>query len=327
MTSKELVQQGIAAYKAGRKQEARDLLTRAVDLDPDNEGAWLWLSGVVDTDEERLACLAEVLAINPDNATAQRGMDLLRAKGVRPAPVLEPAPPPPPSPPVLEQPDEEPAPPAQPLYLDDAEFEPSPRPLYPAEAELEPAEPELRPEMSSGPVPPEMSSGPVPPEKDRDDITPTTFWLAVAGLGLAFVCVLALLLYVLLGPGIQLPGARPTESPAAITAVLYEQVAAHNAEDIDRYMATMHSDTKGLDEMRSTLADLYATHDLDTRLYEVEVLKVTSREARVSFVLVTRQIRGPAFTDNRIEGVFILRKDDGRWKLYDQEIEDIEYLE
>ena len=72
---------------------------------------------------------------------------------------------------------------------------------------------------------------------------------------------------------------------------------------------------------------MYASYDLDTRVSGVELLKTSGDEARVSFVLVTRKVRGPAFRDNRIEGVFILRKEGGAWKLYDQEIDEIEYLE
>jgi hypothetical protein len=45
--------------------------------DPDNERAWLWLSGVVDPLDERCYCLEQVLRINPANATARRGLAAL----------------------------------------------------------------------------------------------------------------------------------------------------------------------------------------------------------------------------------------------------------
>jgi hypothetical protein len=84
--SKELLQQGIAALKAGRKDEARRLLERVVQENPRSEQGWLWLSGAVDTDEERRFCLAQILSINPRNALAQRGLEALG-----PGPVLSPA--------------------------------------------------------------------------------------------------------------------------------------------------------------------------------------------------------------------------------------------
>jgi len=74
----ELLNQGIAALKTGHKEKARNLLTQAVQLDQQDETAWLWLSGAVETDEERYTCLENALTINPDNMTVQRGLEALR---------------------------------------------------------------------------------------------------------------------------------------------------------------------------------------------------------------------------------------------------------
>lgn len=52
MPSEKLLKQGVAALKAGRKGEARDLLTQVVEQDERNEMAWLWLSGAVETEEK-----------------------------------------------------------------------------------------------------------------------------------------------------------------------------------------------------------------------------------------------------------------------------------
>jgi hypothetical protein len=73
----ELLSQGIAALKAGQKTIARDLLEQVIKQDRLNESAWLWLSGAVDTDEERQTCLQKVIAINPDNKAAQLGLQRL----------------------------------------------------------------------------------------------------------------------------------------------------------------------------------------------------------------------------------------------------------
>jgi hypothetical protein len=81
--------QAIAAAQAGRKAEARRLLELLLDADERNEQAWLWLSGVVDSDEERIICLENVLTINPHNETARIGLVTL---GARPAADQAPAP-------------------------------------------------------------------------------------------------------------------------------------------------------------------------------------------------------------------------------------------
>ena len=84
MTTDDLLKQGIAALNAGRKAEARNLLMQVVQQDERNEMAWLWLSGAVDTHQERRTCLENVLAINPNNGIARRGLGSLIAKeGVR----------------------------------------------------------------------------------------------------------------------------------------------------------------------------------------------------------------------------------------------------
>jgi hypothetical protein len=65
-----LLQQGIAAYKAGKRDEARKLFISAVEQDPDNERAWQWMYNVCNTDKGRIHCLTQILRINPNNKKA-----------------------------------------------------------------------------------------------------------------------------------------------------------------------------------------------------------------------------------------------------------------
>jgi hypothetical protein len=75
-----MVREGIRAYRAGNKTEARTLLMKATELDEYNEQAWLWLSAVVETPEEQRTCLENVLIINPSNERAKNGIQMLTAK-------------------------------------------------------------------------------------------------------------------------------------------------------------------------------------------------------------------------------------------------------
>ena len=79
-----LVAQGIELLQAGDSAAARELLSQAVVFDPRNEKAWLWLAGAVETDKERRICLSHVVALNPYNAVAQRGLERLEAALVAP---------------------------------------------------------------------------------------------------------------------------------------------------------------------------------------------------------------------------------------------------
>ena len=87
--SQELLKKGIAAAKAARqkpaspeqieprRRQARSLLARVLKLDKNNIQAWLWLSTVVDTPREQVACFKNVLALDPANKHARAGLTRL----------------------------------------------------------------------------------------------------------------------------------------------------------------------------------------------------------------------------------------------------------
>ena len=88
--------EGIARAKAGEGERARDLLLRVVERDERNAQAWLWLSGVVESLEDRRVALENVLAIEPENALARAGLDWLNQHSPVPtlsgvAPGMQPA--------------------------------------------------------------------------------------------------------------------------------------------------------------------------------------------------------------------------------------------
>lgn len=82
-----MVREAKRAIRAGNKSEAQALLLKATELDQSNEQAWMWLSAVVETVEDQMICLENVLQINPSNADAKRGLELLRKKA--PPPLAE----------------------------------------------------------------------------------------------------------------------------------------------------------------------------------------------------------------------------------------------
>ena len=77
-----LYQRGVAAARGGQKRVAAGLLTRSLRLDPRNEGAWLWLSGVLESPQQIAFCLQAVLRINPANEHALKGMRWLEGRGL-----------------------------------------------------------------------------------------------------------------------------------------------------------------------------------------------------------------------------------------------------
>ncbi len=95
-----LLARGIAATRAGDRSVARQLLTQVIQDDPGSEAAWLWLSSVLDTPQGRAFCLRQVLALNPANQTARKGLAALGKAPPAPAIVAQQAPAPVPPAPV-----------------------------------------------------------------------------------------------------------------------------------------------------------------------------------------------------------------------------------
>jgi tetratricopeptide (TPR) repeat protein len=107
----DLLQQGIVAARAGKREEARALLMQVVEGDERNEQAWLWLAGVVDTPEDIRTCLQNVLDLNPANQQAQQGLAWVEKRYGPPVPSQGLSFPAPLSPPRREVPASPPTPP------------------------------------------------------------------------------------------------------------------------------------------------------------------------------------------------------------------------
>jgi tetratricopeptide (TPR) repeat protein len=72
MPDENLLQQAITAARAGRELSARELFLRVVQAEPQNELAWMWLTGLLDNIDERVYACKKVLAINPGNVRARK---------------------------------------------------------------------------------------------------------------------------------------------------------------------------------------------------------------------------------------------------------------
>jgi hypothetical protein len=66
-----LLTQAIEIFNAGRRAEARTLLSDLSQRYPDMELAWLWLAAATDDYDEKVRALGRVLAINPANQKAR----------------------------------------------------------------------------------------------------------------------------------------------------------------------------------------------------------------------------------------------------------------
>lgn len=77
---KKLLKDAALAYRDGDKAKAQEILLQLVGIDEKNEKAWLLLSAVVESLEDRQIALENALTINPKNEKARRGLELVEKK-------------------------------------------------------------------------------------------------------------------------------------------------------------------------------------------------------------------------------------------------------
>lgn len=81
---RDMLAQGIAAVKQRNVDEAYYYLSRVLKAANSHEeerlSAWMWLSAIAETYEEKRICLENVLVINPTHPQARRGLALLEGR-------------------------------------------------------------------------------------------------------------------------------------------------------------------------------------------------------------------------------------------------------
>lgn len=87
-----LLTEARAALGRGDLDATRAALTQVLRQDPGNAQAWLLMSGVVATPEQKRDCLERVLRADPNNTAARRGLEMLAAPAAPIAPAAPAAP-------------------------------------------------------------------------------------------------------------------------------------------------------------------------------------------------------------------------------------------
>jgi hypothetical protein len=72
-----LLQQAISAVRAGHELTARDIFLEVVEINPRNETAWMWLTGLLDDLDDCIYACQQVLEINPTNAKVNQYLSQL----------------------------------------------------------------------------------------------------------------------------------------------------------------------------------------------------------------------------------------------------------
>lgn len=76
----DLTARGIEAYKQGNIAGAHQLFVEALRENANDELAWLWISGTIASDKDKMICLENALRINPNNEVTRQALTRLQEK-------------------------------------------------------------------------------------------------------------------------------------------------------------------------------------------------------------------------------------------------------
>jgi hypothetical protein len=128
--------------------------------------------------------------------------------------------------------------------------------------------------------------------------------------------------------GTTVPGCSQETKPAGDPLlVVRENIRAMNSKELDKTMATIDEQSDSYDKTKELARQLFAAYDLKYELDSAKVIEKSDDLAKVECVQTTRKVSGPAFRDNRIHIVQLLRNVGGEWKIYGSKTEKIDYLD
>ncbi|MFD1851566.1 hypothetical protein [Oceanobacillus bengalensis] len=98
------------------------------------------------------------------------------------------------------------------------------------------------------------------------------------------------------------------------------------SQDEAGHMETIHSGSPSYEGTKD-LFDQLSLYTLDITLSDVTVEEKSEEEARIAYTQTTVKVDGPAYENNKVTGVHVLRPEDGEWKIYGTEVIEIIYLD
>ena len=305
-------------YEIGRAKKAaaaddfitaQKILKNVLSQDPKHVEAWLALADVVQNPEHSLQCYQRVLKFDPGNQTARHKLEIYQQTPSKSSF----------------------APNAQALenrlqQVPQSEFVHND--LWKVDV-INPSttSASIRTDLQATKPEPEKRSKMKPPQKSKI----SGRWLEISLIALLVMCAACVLGLVFLIPKnnvVQGEQSGEEVSPTSenVTAVIFENIRASNTENYARYMATIYSKSPAYKSTEAMTREAFSLFDLSYNISSVKVIEQKKNQAVVAFVLTTKKIRGASFRDNRITGEMILRKENGVWKIYDQKVHNITYL-
>lgn len=114
---------------------------------------------------------------------------------------------------------------------------------------------------------------------------------------------------------------------AGILNAVRANVQAMEARNLAGVMETIHPESLDYTATQQFMEELLANYTLRCTLENAKIVSVKQDEAQVSFVQTTEKVSGEMpFDDNLVEGIHLLKKHNGVWKIYSSQIIKSEFL-
>lgn len=105
-----------------------------------------------------------------------------------------------------------------------------------------------------------------------------------------------------------------------VTEVIYRNLEATQAEDVNAVMETIHSGGPQITSTRSGMEFVFKNYDMVYEIEYLEFLVINDEEVQAVYQQTTKSVSGTGFADTRSVGIHTLKIDkDGKWKIFKTE--------
>lgn len=137
---------------------------------------------------------------------------------------------------------------------------------------------------------------------------------------------LAYLLAILMIFSVLLTGCKSAGEKEVISFI-EKNLQYFNDEDLDAYMDTIFKESLIYEPIKIAIKQAFETYDFNVTSDKIEVLEIDDETAKVKVVQVIKKVEGPEFKNNKSNVVLTLIKTEDGWKVTNQEVKGVEYID
>lgn len=112
-----------------------------------------------------------------------------------------------------------------------------------------------------------------------------------------------------------------------LRSVILSNIKECQAGNLDASMDSIHSKSPVYASTKRMLNKLASMYELKYELVDFRYIGKDGEYTLARGTQKTLKVSGPDFRDNRIDSIYIFRKENGQWKLWQQAVLEVTYLD